>query len=905
MKKIPMIKRSGYKRFTTVIFAFACNLSFADAALDKALNVQSYAPPLETPSQVLIRNATLWTMEKDGIIEGVDLLLQNGKIKAYGKNLKPSRGALVMDATGMHVTPGIIDAHSHSAVEDTGVNEGVPSVSSQVRIEDILVPDASEIYQQLAGGVTTIHVLHGSANAIGGQNALLKLRWGAETPDQLLFDNAPKTIKFALGENPKQSGFAGPGREPRYPKTRMGVAAIIRDSFKKAEQYRDELKRYENLSSRQQAKEVPPGRNLQLEALVEVLEGERTIHAHAYRADEILMLMRLGDELGFTVGTFQHVLEGYQVADEMVKHGANGSTFSDWWSYKIEAFEAIPYNAAIMKERGVLTSLNSDDSNLARRLNLEAAKVIRYGGMTPIEAMEMVTINSAKQLNIGDRVGSLKKGKDADVVIWSGNPLSVFSRVESTFVDGKLLFNREIDQGHRAKVTKARAALIAEIGGESKDEAKDKAELVVNPNDAGIKYKYAPLDAPDKPVAIIGATVHPIDAPAIENGIVIFDQGKIISVGGSDLNIPASAERIDATGKHLWPGIIHTNTVLGISEIDSVAGTVDIAEAGDINADIDVSLAIDANSAHFPVARSGGITHAVVVPAGGMVAGTTALVRTDGWSWEEMAGVRSHSLVLRWPDPIPARYAVFMGGQKSLADRIKQSEEQLEELDKLLDSARAYGKALADSNKKPMFDQQLEALLPVINGKRPLWVSAREKFAIIAAVEWAQKQGLRIVLTGARDAYLVADFLAEHQVPVILSNIVGEPPRADDPFDTLYAMPAKLEKAGVLFSIASGTRTGGSANARYITLFAGIASGYGLDKEAAYRSITLNPAKILGVDDVLGSITAGKSASLVLTDGDLLEPSTNIEQVWIDGNQSSMDDIQKLAYKKWKARPAR
>ena len=288
---------------------------------------------------------------------------------------------------------------------------------------------------------------------------IVKYRWGVKQPDELVFAGAPPTIKFALGENPTQAGFKGmPGVEQRYPATRMGVSAFIRASFERARQYRDEWRRYDALSRSQQEKTVPPRQDLQLDALVEVLDDKRYIHSHSYRADEILMLMRLADELGIHVTTFHHVLEGYRVADEMAAHGASGSTFSDWWSFKMEAFEAIPYNAAIMTQRGVLTSLNSDDGNLARRLNLEAAKTIHYGGMDRQQALAMVTINPARQLKIDTRVGSLAKGKDADLVIWSGDPLSVYTVADMTFVDGKLRFSRELDTAHRAEVTQARAA---------------------------------------------------------------------------------------------------------------------------------------------------------------------------------------------------------------------------------------------------------------------------------------------------------------------------------------------------------------------------------------------------------------------------------------------------------------
>jgi imidazolonepropionase-like amidohydrolase len=829
----------------------------AEMDLEAALAIEPYPLPKPTPDRVLIRNATVWTQTQDGILEGADLLLENGKIAAVGRSLSAPGDALVIDASGRHVTPGIVDAHSHSATEDLGVNEGVNSVSAEVRIADILDPRSPQLYQQLAGGVTTIHVLHGSGNSIGGQNAIIKLRWGARSPRELLVDNAPPTIKFALGENPKQSGFAAIGRQPRYPATRMGVAALIRASFARAAQYRDEWRAYESLSRRQQSRKVPPRRDLQLEALTEILAGQRYVHSHAYRADEILMLMRLADEIGFQVSTFHHVLEGYKVADEMAAHGASGSTFSDWWSFKMEAFEAIPYNAALMQQRGVLASLNSDNADLARRLNLEAAKLLRYGGLDPAAALDMVTINPARQLRIEDHIGSLAAGKDADVVIWNGDPLSVFTRADATFVDGQLLFERQADLDHRELVATAREMLATEIrGDEQKDQqAADQADGT-NPPATAVDYRYS-YDAPAQTTAIVGATIHTLEGPAIADGVVVFEGGRITAVGNAGIMVPESAERIDASGKHLWPGIIHTNTVLGLSEIDTVAGSVDIAETGDTNADVDVSIAINAASKHFPVARSGGITHAVVTPRGGAVAGNNAVVRTDGWTWDEMAAVRRHSLVLRWPDPVPARYAALLGPPKSPAELRKESEEQLESLDELLASAKAYGKAKRaadDAGRTWEFDPQLEALQPVIQGERPVWVSAREKSAIEAAVNWGLENNLRIVIMGGRDAYLLTDLLARHEVPVVLRNIVGEPPREDDPYDVLYSLPARLEAAGVPFSIASGTFSGGSSNARNITLYAGIAAAHGLDREAAYRSITLYPSRILGLDHVLGSI---------------------------------------------------
>ena len=683
----------------------------------------------------------------------------------------------------------------------------------------------------------------------------------------------------------------------------MGVSALIRTSFEEAARYRDAWARYNALSKRQQRREVPPRRDLRLDALVEVLEGKRGIHAHSYRADEILMLIRLADELGIHISTFQHVLEGYRVADEMAAHGAAGSTFSDWWSFKLEAFNAIPYNAALMRARGVLTSLNSDNANLARYLNIEAAKTVRYGGLAPADALALVTINPAKQLGIDDRVGSLEAGKDADLVIWSGDPLSVYSVADETFVDGRRRFSRALDRAHRAEVEAARQALLGELRGDeassSDDAGKSDAEPAATPLPVVLpEYRYAP-DHTAGPIAITGAMVHTLEGPAIVNGVVVMANGRITAVGGPATPVPAGAERVVAAGKHLWPAMIHTNTILGVNEIDSIPASSDIAETGDINADADVVVAVNAASTHFPVVRSAGISHAVIVPAGGMVSGTTAVLRTDGWTWEEMAAVERHGLSLRWPDPIPARYAGLIGMDKTPAERRKESDELVKRIEKLLDAAAAYGLAGPDAD----FDPQLHALQPVLRGERPLWAWAREKHAIEAAVGLARKRGMRVVIVGGRDAYLLTDLLAENRVPVVLTDITAEPPRHDDPYDVLYTMPAKLEAAGVVFALANGTRAGGSANGRQITVLAGIAAAHGLDREAAYRSVTTYPAKILGLDNRLGTIAAGKSASLILTDGDLLEQTTTVEQVWIDGQAADMDDVQKAAYRHWSSRP--
>jgi imidazolonepropionase-like amidohydrolase len=406
------------------------------------------AAPPEQPAVVLVRNATVWTAGPQGTLQNADLLVRDGKVAAVGRGLTAPAGAVVIDGTGKHVVPGIIDAHSHAAILGN-VNECTNSVTAEVRIADVVNSETVNMYQQLAGGTTMMHLLHGSCNAIGGQAAIIKNKWGA-APEQLLFPTPP-TIKFALGENPKRAGGTD-----RYPRTRAGVEQTIRQAFAGARDYEAAWREY-----RAGTRPLPPRRDLQAEAVLEILDGKRLIHSHSYRADEILMLMRVAEEFGFTVQTFQHVLEGYKVADEMAAHGATASAFSDWWGYKFEVYDAIPYAGYLMWDRGVTVSFNSDSGELARRLNTEAAKAVKYGGVPPEEAITFVTLNPAIQLRIADRVGSLEVGKDADFSIWNGSPLSTLALCEQTWIEGRRYFDRAADLAGRAALEQERAELIS------------------------------------------------------------------------------------------------------------------------------------------------------------------------------------------------------------------------------------------------------------------------------------------------------------------------------------------------------------------------------------------------------------------------------------------------------------
>ncbi len=406
----------------------------------------------------LIKNATILTITH-GNIEHGSILIRDGKIAEVGTDIKTPDGATVIDASGQYVLPGIIDCHSHIAVSGN-VNEGSVAVSSMVNIADVLDSEDPTIYYDLAGGVTVANVLHGSANPIGGQTIVIKLRWGKPS-SELPFEGALPGIKFALGENPKWSNYRPPsGVQQRYPATRMGVEETIRQAFTEAKEYKKQWDEYDRRKAAGEANLIPPRRDLKLDPLVEVLEGKRYVHCHSYRADEILMLMRVAKEFGFKVRTFQHVLEGYKVADELAAYGVGASTFSDWWAYKMEAYDAIPYNSALMTERGVVVSVNSDDGEEARHLNQEAAKAIKYGGLSENDALKLVTLNPAIQLGIENRVGSIDIGKDADLVIFNHNPLSVYAVAQKTLIDGTVYFDRDRDIAGRAALESEKKALL-------------------------------------------------------------------------------------------------------------------------------------------------------------------------------------------------------------------------------------------------------------------------------------------------------------------------------------------------------------------------------------------------------------------------------------------------------------
>ena len=424
---------------------------------------------------IIFKNATLWTNEDLGIINSGDIAISNGKIVAIGETLDTTQipnyedlDIHIFDIKGKHLTTGIIDEHSHIAISN-GVNESSQSVTAEVSIADVINPEDHNIFRQIASGVTCSQLLHGSANPIGGQSALIKLRWG-KSAEEMKIKNTDGFIKFALGENVKQSNW-GSFNTTRFPQTRMGVEQVFYDAFYRAKEYKKNWKTYNSLNSRKKRETNPPREDLELNTLVEILDGKRHITCHSYVESEINMLMHVADSMGFKINTFTHILEGYKVTEKLKNHNAGASTFADWWAYKFEVNDAIPYNASILNNAGVVTAINSDDAEMGRRLNQEAAKAVKYGGTSEEDAWKMVTLNPAKLLRLDNKMGSLKVGKDADIVIWSGNPLSVYSKVEQTYIDGICYFNNKENLLNQERDLKEKMRIINKL---SRSKSKNK-----------------------------------------------------------------------------------------------------------------------------------------------------------------------------------------------------------------------------------------------------------------------------------------------------------------------------------------------------------------------------------------------------------------------------------------------
>jgi imidazolonepropionase-like amidohydrolase len=844
------------------------------------------APKLKTGGSVLLQGATILTVTRGTIARG-SILIEHGKIAAVGPDPKAAPGVAVINAQGLVAMPGIIDTHSHIAIQG-GENEFSLSIVPEVRVKDVVTGDAISIYRALAGGTTTARLLHGSSNTIGGQDAVIKLRYGKPGHDLIIRD-APQGVKFALGENVTRL-------RGRFPNTRMGVQSVIERAFEEARAYRAEWKRHENAARKEGAKANPPPRtDLRLEALAQILDGSIKIHSHCYRGDEILMLLNTAERYGIKVQSLQHVMEGYKVAAEIALHGASCSTFSDWWAYKLEAYDAIPYNAALLSQAGVNVCIKSDSEELIRHLNLEAAKMVKYGGANEAEALAMITINPARELGLESRLGSIEVGKDADIVLFNGHPFDAFSRCELALIDGEVYFQRPEPDGKFG---------VRPGNHDQMPQAPEPA-----------RRRSIELPAQSRNVfALVGGTLHTVCGPTIHSGTLIIKEGKIVAIGPECLDIPPEAQSIDASGLDIWPGLIDAGSAVGLWEIGSLTETQDFADSSRFEPELRTSVALRPDSEHLPVTRANGVLATYVHPTGGLISGQGCVINLRGWVPRELLIQDQVALHVTIPAFVP-RPAVGhrrgprpgQAGGETSPDPHTRRKEQLEAIRDEFRKAARYGDIVAQARLRglppPAFDLRLSALFPYAKGQKPVVFLANHRTEILDALAIAKELKLKAVISGALEAWKVAAAIKEADVPVIVAGTLNVPSSDYDPCDASYANPARLHAAGVTVAIRSNASGPSAATAgRNLPYEAATAIAFGLPEDVALQAVTLTPARILGVADRIGSLGVGKRANVVVTAGHILQPTSAVLLLFIDGKPVAPESRHTQLYGKYAQR---
>lgn len=847
-------------------------------------------PKLVTHGDVFIKDARILTATH-GVIEKGCILVQRGKIVAIGPNLKAPAGITVIDATGKVVSPGIVDAHLHRGIDST--NEGSDAITAECRIIDVLNPDSKTLWQAVASGETSGLILHGSANPVGAQSLVAKLKYGKSVND-LPIKDAPRMIKFALGENVTRSGQQNSNR---FPHTRLGVEAVYRRAFTQAQEYIKKWKDYDAKHDKD-PKAVPPQRDLRLETLADILKRKIWVQCHSYRADEILMLVRLSQEFGFKIGAMQHALESYKIAPELAKAGVGVSVFADEWAGKLELYDCIPYAPTILHKAGVNVSVNTDGVSGTTAINIDAAKSMRYGGLSEQEALDLITINPARELGIAHRVGSVDIGKDADLVIWDGHPLSVYSHVDTTLIDGEVYFQR-----HDLHGVDAKSMFKTKL---------DPFKYVANPD----------LPKPAKVYAIVGATIHPVSGPVIKNGTVVLSNGMIKAVGAK-VAVPSGAVIVDAHGMGVYPGFIDAGTTLGLIEFGQVGQASDERELGTNQPDLIAVTAVQAQSEHLPTTRNQGILTALTMPRGGSISGQASAIDLAGWTSELMGLKRKAGLSINWPggggfsfdgdeqiedddDGDGAGTATErwerankadtddMGGNPQRGQRNRQNGAAAAsassagsgapEIEAVFDKAIKYGK------QHDAIDLGMEAMQPYLKGQLPLFIHANSASAIRGIVAFAKKYKVKVVVEGGGESWRVAKLLADNKIPVVLtaagkSTLSANTVSNDwDPYDTPYATAALLKRAGVKFCFQSD----GYSDSMNLPQRVGESCAYGLSQEDAVKALTQSAAEILGIEDNVGTIAPGKLGNVFVCDGDPLELTSNIRYIFVGGQPVEM-----------------
>ena len=866
--------------FAAILAAAA--LAGAAVAADQSPAPNPYAStyqPLAARTTV-IRNATILTAAGP-VIERGSILLQNGKVAAVGATVNAPADAAVIDATGKWVTPGVIDTHSHLGVYAApGIesladgNEMTNPNTAEVSTEHAIWPQDPQFDLALAGGVTTLHILPGSGNLFGGRSVTLK-NVPARTAAAMKFPGAPYGLKMACGENPMRVY----GGRNTLPSTRMGNAAGYRKAWQAAAEYREKLRAWKAGGSDPTKR---PDRNLQLETLAGVLDGEIRVQNHCYRADEMATMIDISKEFNFKIASFHHAVEAYKVRDLLAANDICGSMWADWWGFKLEAYDGITQNIALVHEAGGCAIVHSDSADGIQRLNQEAAKAIRAGAEAGIridraDAVKWISLNPAKALGIDKLTGSLEPGKNADVVIWSGDPFSVYAHAERVFIDGAQVFDRSQPAPPRSDFQLGQV-LPAPPAARTR-----RSDPALTPS--------APATvAPGPVVAITNARILPVSGPAIDRGTILIRGGRIAAVG-ANVTTPAGAQVIDAAGKSVTPGLIDSAVQVGLVEIPlSGQGSADESTTDNrVSAAFNVIDSFNGNSAVIPVTRVEGVTRALITPGGtgNVFAGQAAVM--------DFSGAQVPSSVTRGPAAMIALLgesgAGVAGGSRSTA--ILRLREILQDAQDYAVNRLAFNTARRRDYSRSRLD--LEALQPVLKGQIPLAVQANRASDLLAAVRLANEFKLRLVLMGASEGWMVADQLAAANVPVVIKPLTNIPT-----FESLGATlenAARLSRAGVQVAIASFD----TQNSRNIRQEAGNAIANGMDRHAALEAVTLAPARVWGVADRVGSIEPGKDADLVIwSTTDPFELTSGAERVFIKGREMPRETRQRALLERYR-----
>jgi len=917
----------------------AAVLMAATAVAADQSTTNPYASTYQAPASraTVIRNATILTAAGPAI-EGGSILLQNGKVAAVGQTVNAPADAVVIDGTGKWITPGIIDDHSHLGVYAApGIeslqdgNEATNPNTAEVSSEHGIWPQDPQFELALAGGVTTMHILPGSANLFGGRSVTIK-NVPARTADAMKFPGAPYGLKMACGENPMRV-YGNKGG----PSTRMGNVAGYRKAWQSATEYRAKWQEWKKNGSDPAKK---PDRNLQLETLMGVLDGEIRIQNHCYRADEMATMIDISKEFGFKIASFHHAVEAYKIRDLLVANDICASMWADWWGFKLEAYDGIKQNIALVQEAGGCAIVHSDSADGTQRLNQEAAKAIRAGADAGItisraDAMKWLSINPAKALGIDKMTGSLETGKNADVVVWSGDPFSVYAHADLVFIDGAQVFNR----ADRTRLPRSdfQIGILPPLGagpvstagqsGAGPEPNRSQTGAAPEPNrnqtGAGLEPNRSQTGARSEPnrsqtgarpapeggqtpspaaprgvpatgevVAVTNARILPVSGAPIERGTLVIRGGRIAAVG-ANATVPPGARVVDAAGKTVTPGFIDSVIQTGIVEIPlSAEGTADENTTdARVSAAFSVVDAFNGNSTVIPVTRVEGITRALVTPAG------TGNVLVGQGAVMDLSGAQVPDSVTRAPAAMVGllgeQGAGVAGGSRATA---------ILRLREILQDAKDYGtnRAAFNTGQRREYARSrldLEALQPVLKGQIPLAILANRASDLLAAMRLADEFGVRLVLVGASEGWMVAPQLAQARVPVVVKALTDIPS-----FDSLGATlenAARLSRAGVTIALTSFD----TQNSRNLRQDAGNAIANGMDRDAALRAVTLTPAQLWGVADRVGSLDVGKDADVVIWSGDPFELTSGADRVFIKGVEVPRDTRQKALLDRYRTLP--